>query len=665
MANASVSSTRFPVNSPRRGRSRRRRRPALGLWWLWLATVLIQLVLLLGLLSAPPKAAAARGDRAGPGGSAATQAYLTGTTVLLLLLRSPEGSPFPWRRRWRVRRITRRRQWADLTVEDLLVLLPPGVRTLAQLVDALTRSQMAKLLAALPLLYPILTELEVEAIIDHYCPTEGEIPFGAVVVILCLNRLTAPRPLSGLADWAAKTALEELTGVAPAKLNDDRLGRALEALYPHLEEIWSEIVGRALVRYRIDLSLVFYDLTTLHFQGAYAGNDRITLGYTRSYRGKKQRKLALNVAGREKFPFLYQLLDGNVTDVATVQRNMERLLQVLQQRGWPVDTVLVVGDRAMLSAEIVLAYHRAQLKYLGALKVMGAKEETLLRGVTEKELRAQRLDDDHYGVKRPYTFAVKGQGSATDTALVTLSLSLRRQQRAQRAAQIRARGATLQTIRQEQLNQRKYKRRTYVEDQLRKQVQQQPGGLFLQVAVAGEDGALTLTWRLDRVALRQAMRLDGKFLLVTNDEALSGVEMVQRYGEKDKVEKSFRTLKGPLRLRPVFLHKEERIASLVMVTMLSLLVYSILETKCRRGGLAVTGEKVLKGFAALVLFSTRFVDGSVQVRVEELTSFQRAVLQVVGPVTWPTRPDGTPMAPPALAGSRELVGEQLLLPRAA
>jgi hypothetical protein len=51
-----------------------------------------------------------------------------------------------------------------------------------------------------------------------------------------------------------------------------------------------------------------------------------------------------------------------VADVSTVQANMQRLLKVLQEGGWPVKTVMVVGDRAMLSAEIVLSYYKANLK---------------------------------------------------------------------------------------------------------------------------------------------------------------------------------------------------------------------------------------------------------------------------------------------------------------
>jgi len=134
-----------------------------------------------------------------------------------------------------------------------------------------------------------LTELDVEAIIDKRCPTEAEVNIGAAIVVLCLNRLTAPKPLSGIADWAAKTVIEELVGIPACKLNDDRLGRALDAIYPHLEEIWTEIVSQALVRYRVDLSLVFYDMTALYFEGEYKNSSCVTFGFTRRHKGKKQR----------------------------------------------------------------------------------------------------------------------------------------------------------------------------------------------------------------------------------------------------------------------------------------------------------------------------------------------------------------------------------------
>lgn len=254
------------------------RLPAGWLWWLWWLTILIHLFLLVSGVAVLP-ATPPEGPSIGAGWPLAPT-WQAGVVILALILQPGERPPFPWRH-WRIRWRMRRRRLADLSQAELLALLPPGGRTIAQLVDRLTRSQMAKLLAAIPILYPILAELDVEAVIDKYCPTQAEVNIGTVIVILCLNRLTVPQPLSGIADWAAKTVIEELTGVPARKLNDDRLARALDAIYPHLEAIWSEVVSRALVRYRIDLSLVFYDLTTFHFEGAYRDNAAITFGFSR------------------------------------------------------------------------------------------------------------------------------------------------------------------------------------------------------------------------------------------------------------------------------------------------------------------------------------------------------------------------------------------------
>jgi transposase len=630
----SVPTIQFLVNYVNLCWHRQRRLPASRLWWLWLLTIVIHLWLTISTLTMASSTPGLGDQPAISTRWSAERPYLVGGVVLMLVLRPSEASPFPWLR-WRIRLAIRRRRLTDMSLEELLALLPAGIRTIAHLVDWLTRSQMVKLLAAIPILYPILAELDVEAIIDKYCPTEAEVNIGTVILIVCLNRLTAPRPLSGIADWAAKTVIEELTGVPASKLNDDRLARALDAIYPHLKEIWTEIAGRALIRYRVDLSLVFYDLTAFYFEGEYKNSARVTFGYSRKRKGKKQGKLALNVTAKERFPFLYELLDGNTADVSTVQANMQRLLTVLREQGWPVDTVMVVGDRAMLSAEIVLAYHRANLKYLGALKVMGKTEKALIRSVSEPELQKHRLGDDHYGVKRPYTFK-HDEESGTAVALVTLSQPLRRKQRCHRADQIRQCLATLQVMATERLNVRKYKRKAYAEDQIRKQVLNKPGGKFLQVELSGEDGHLSLSWRVDVEALKEAMVLDGKFLLVTNDPSLSGVEMVTRYGDKDKVEKRFRTVKGPIQLRPIFLHRDDRIEALVFVNMLALLVYSVLEMKCQRQGLAVTGEAVLKAFAYLAVVYTTFADSSVLLRVEELNDFQRKLVQTLGQSWWPT-----------------------------
>ncbi len=42
-----------------------------------------------------------------------------------------------------------------------------------------------------------------------------------------------PLPLYRVADWVGRTVLTGVLGIPAAKFNDDRLGRTLDALYPH------------------------------------------------------------------------------------------------------------------------------------------------------------------------------------------------------------------------------------------------------------------------------------------------------------------------------------------------------------------------------------------------------------------------------------------------
>ena len=60
------------------------------------------------------------------------------------------------------------------------------------------------------------------------------ISHGEVIEALVANRLTAPAPLVQVEAQSAAMAVDEVYGIEPHLLNDDRLGRALDAIAPHL-----------------------------------------------------------------------------------------------------------------------------------------------------------------------------------------------------------------------------------------------------------------------------------------------------------------------------------------------------------------------------------------------------------------------------------------------
>ncbi|EQD75656.1 transposase IS4 family protein, partial [mine drainage metagenome] len=73
-------------------------------------------------------------------------------------------------------------------------------------------------------------------------------------------------------------------------------------------------------------------------------------------------------------------------------------------------------------------------------------------------------------------------------------------------------------------------------------------------------------------------KLAGRFLIVTNAE-LPEDEVVSAYKEQWQIERSFRTMKSFLEIRPVYHRKPERIKAHVFVCVLSLLLSRIIEKK--------------------------------------------------------------------------------------
>jgi Domain of unknown function (DUF4277) len=96
-----------------------------------------------------------------------------------------------------------------------------------------------KALGALPVVASFCRRLDLRGIVDRACPIRqvATLTHGQVICALVANRLTSPTPLRRVEDWARTWAVQETFGVAPDALNDDRIGRALDAIAPKLDAI--------------------------------------------------------------------------------------------------------------------------------------------------------------------------------------------------------------------------------------------------------------------------------------------------------------------------------------------------------------------------------------------------------------------------------------------
>lgn len=606
-------------------------------WLLWLLVALLSLV-----LPHLPSVSAAR--EATTPHQAPPWALVPEKLLAPIVRRGDvEGSLFPWRLvRSRSRRTIRLPQW----LVRLLQLWALCRWNMAQWVAFLSRYQACRFLGGMLFLYPMLKELEVAEIVDKYCPTEAEVEHGTVVSVLVLNRLTAPRPLYHVARWMACTILPLVLGLSARKFNDDRLGRTLDAIEPHLREIWIEIVVRALERYDIDSSIIFYDLTAFVMMGSYEGSELVDFGFAHNTPlNKRKVKLAANATQDGGIPFDWAAICGRESDTATAEGNMQQLLQVLGRRDGPQDGVLVVNDRAMLNSHLAIVYEARKkegLYYLCGLEPRTNEHKDLLASVSLQELQANYLlgRDGHryWGVKRPITFIYVYEDEegneiekrVTHTALIVLSEATRRQWRCTRIKQLRALSAQLQEEVKDKLNQPYWRNPETIRQRAQSRLDDSPVGELMKVEVRGEYGAVEMQWRVDRDALRERCRQDGRYLLVTDHPTLSSVEMLQIYKDKDQIEKRFQVTKQVLLVRPIYLHKDERIEAMLLVNMIALLVYSLVERRCRRNGLQITARQLLYEFAPLHVIETRCWDGSVLYRCMPLTPRQQDILRRMG-----------------------------------
>ncbi|MGD8996927.1 MAG: IS1634 family transposase [Anaerolineae bacterium] len=501
-------------------------------------------------------------------------------------------------------------------------------------------NQLSKSLGAIPVLFPILQRLRVMQTTNHHCPGKEEVSHGTTVGILALNRLMAPRPLYKVKAWMAETVLEDTLDVRADQMHDTRIGRTLDDLHPYLGAIWQDIVVQAILEYDIDLRFLHYDITSIYFEGAYTESKKIDYGYSRDHRpDAKQVNLGVNVTSETGIPLGYRVLAGRTADRTTPLENMKALRSLLErpELAERERDFLLVSDRAMLDREVLVAYAEKQIRWLGSLSV-GESLTGVMDAVPDQELEDYPLayrpvnqpKDEaprYHGVLRSATVRYK-EKEVPIQILVVKSRTKVKLDRDRRQTYLDRLIGRLEEI-QGMLNTRRYKRRDYAWSQIEKARHGNPAKALVDVELTGNDGDLKLTFQLNEEKLAQAEARDGRYLLGTNDFDLSADEMLTRFKKQEVVERRIKVVKGPIRVRPVFLHKEERVESLVFVAMLALLVYAILEMLCRRAGRWITARQVLEKFELLGAVYLQFSDGSVLKLPSELNASQRQLIELL------------------------------------
>ena len=227
-----------------------------------------------------------------------------------------------------------------------------------------------KRLDGLPALKKICDRLGLIQLVNDHVPVANQalLSHGEAFLALVLNKLHAPTPLYHVQEWAQEIACERLLGVKPETLNDDRLGRMLEAVAENIEPLKAAICYAAIDAFGLDVGRLHWDLTSLSFFGAYEDQDEefaeLHFGNSSSKDGKNklQYRVAHLVCGDGAVGgLIHQTFSGNESDQNSIETQFPLLRELARRYG---TTPRVVGDSKLVSHEVMVKFEESGLEFL-------------------------------------------------------------------------------------------------------------------------------------------------------------------------------------------------------------------------------------------------------------------------------------------------------------
>jgi hypothetical protein len=355
------------------------------------------------------------------------------------------------------------------------------------------------------------------------------------------------------------------------KLELHQIYRAMDFLEANKEDIEQAVFFQLADLLNLDVDIVFYDTTSLHFEvdeeDAGDANGQVRgsqLAGKKTYAAPRQRGYSKNGRGdapqivvglavtRDGFPVRHWVFPGNTVDVTTVAKVKADL------KGWQLSRCLFVGDAGMVSQANLQALAKGGGKYLLAMPMRRGDE------VTEEVLSRPgryRQVADNLQVKE----VIVGEGERRRRYAVCFNPQEARRQRAHRDELLKELEAELASLADR--GEAGYSKRACA---LRTSARY---GRLLKETKTG--------LAIDRRAIAELERFDGKFVVHSNDDTLTAEDMALGYKQQQRVEEAWRTLKSGLKMRPVFHWAVHRIHAHVAITVLSLLLERVIEHACQ------------------------------------------------------------------------------------
>jgi hypothetical protein len=384
-----------------------------------------------------------------------------------------------------------------------------------------------------------------------------------VLFALVANRALDPRSKLAVERWVGRRVAIDGLEEVPVQT----LYRAMDFLAEHGEAVQKAVFFSAASLLNLEVDLLFFDTTSTYFEieepdGEQEGLRRF--GHSKDHRPDRPQVVIGLAVTRGGLPVRCWVLAGNRNDASLVEEVQRDLA------GWKLSRVVWVMDRGMAGESQRLALQRG-----GGHVIVGEK---LRRGSTEAQEALRRAGRyrrvrENLEVKE----VTSKNGSETRRFVLVRNPQQAARDRAERARLLERLEAEIEALNARRGSKKEHTRRVC-------ELQSHPGlSRYVRELQGGE-------LRIDRSRVRDEERLDGKYLLSTTDPSLSAEDVALGYKQLAEVERSFRTLKSTLDLRPLYHRLPERIEAHVLLCWLALLLVRLVEIETGQGWERVRDE---------------------------------------------------------------------------
>lgn len=295
-----------------------------------------------------------------------------------------------------------------------------------------------------------------------------------------------------------------------------------------------------------ELSVVFYDMTTLYFETE-SQDDLRKIGYSKDGKHQHPQIMIGLLVNAQGYPIAYDVFEGNTSETKTLIPVIERLIE-----RFSINKPIVVADAALLSKANLKA-----LQYNGYKYILGGRIKNESREIKQNVLNLSVNPEGPAETPHPY-------------GRLIISYSEKR-----KAKDLYNRQKGLERLE----NKVKYKKLT------KQAINNRGYNKYLVL-----DGETKVT--IDYQKFKEDSVWDGLKGYVTNTK-LSAKVIIANYGNLWKVEKAFRMSKTDLRFRPIFHRKETRIRAHLTICFAAYAIYKELELKLTENNIGLSVQKAI------------------------------------------------------------------------